>query len=130
MNYEGDIIAESLQNPQLLKTLPVTATRVESVTPEHRTPWLKRWTLHTLSIPPAQAGLLAEQLSHEIETKHHSWYIDFKNNTTHYIVFPDKVFKIDRSQPEQYEAAKAYGVALGIPAHQLINPSGVAPDMT
>lgn len=129
MDYTGDIIEESLQNPHLIKSLPIISTRVEPITPEHRTPWLKQWTLHSVSVPSTQAAWLAEQLSHEIETTHQAWFIDFKNDTTHYIIFPNRVFKIDRSHPEQYLEAKRYGIALGIPDYQLIDPSGIAPDM-
>ena len=119
MNYEGEIIEESLRNPAIIKLLHITSARVEPVTAVHRTPWLKQWTLHTVSVPPAQAEALAEQLSHEIETSHQAWYIDFKNSTTHYIIFSDKVFKIDRRKAGQYQAATDYGLTLGIPPYQL-----------
>jgi len=129
MDYEGTIIKESLKSPGILKTLPVISTRVEPITPEHQTPWLTQWTLHTVNIPLDQAGPVAERLSHEIETTHQAWFIDFKNDTIHYIIFPGKVFEIDRAQPEQYRAAKQYGLNLGIPGYQLIDPSGLAPDV-
>src|SRR5438045_737129 len=112
MDYQGEVIEESLKDPGIIKSLPVTTTRIEQVTERHRTPWLKQWTLHILSVPPAQAESLAEQLGHDIETSHQAWYIDSKNDTTHYIIFPDKVFKIDRAKTEQYEEAKAYGMTL------------------
>lgn len=119
MNLTGDIIEESLTDKDALTTVKVISARVEPVTPEHKTPWLKQWTLHTIEVPEAEAATAAERLSHAIETQHHSWYIDFKNDATHYVIFPGKVFKVDRSQPEQYRAVVSYGVKLGIPPYQL-----------
>lgn len=119
MSYKGDIIEESLDDKATLKTVNIISTRVESVTPEHKTPWLKQWTLHTIEVPEDEAEELAEKLSHAIETKNHSWYIDFKNDTTHYVIFPDKVFKVSRNDPEQYKPVVSYGTNLGIPRHQL-----------
>jgi hypothetical protein len=119
MDYEGVIIKESLKDPELLHSVQIVSTTIEPVTDAHETPWLKQWTLHTVIIPAARAGEIAESLSHELETEHDAWYIDFKNNTTHYIVFPGKVFKIDRTKADEYQAATSYGLTLGIPAYQL-----------
>ncbi|MFA6446381.1 MAG: hypothetical protein WCW14_04010, partial [Candidatus Paceibacterota bacterium] len=49
----------------------------------------------------------------------HPWYADFKNKKTHYIIFRDKVFKIDRTSKEQYDEVKRYGISLGIPPYQV-----------
>jgi len=119
MNYKGDIIEESLADTATLKTVDIISTRVEAVTPKHKTPWLKQWTLHTIEVPEDKAEELAEKLSHAIETKNQSWYIDFKNDTTHYVIFPDKVFRVSRNDPEQYKTVVSYGIKLGIPRHQL-----------
>lgn len=121
MSYKGDIIEESLADATTLKDITITASRVEMVTPGHQTPWLKQWTLHTIEVEDAKADALAEKLSHAIETKHqnHGWYIDFKNDSTHYIIFPNKVFRVDRARPEEYKPAVSHGTRLGIPRHQL-----------
>lgn len=42
------------------------------------------------------------------------WYIDLKNYDYHYIIFNDKIFKVDRDYPEQYEETKKYGMQRGI----------------
>ena len=34
------------------------------------------------------------------------WYIDLKNYDYHYIIFNDRIFKVDRDYPEQYEETK------------------------
>lgn len=122
MNYKGVIIEESLENKDVLKEVQVLDTKVEKVTDEHQTPWLKQWTLHTVEIPEKDADSIAEKISKSLDSGHGgSWYADFKNNTHHYIIFRNKVFFIDRNSKEQYDQAKQYGLSLGIPEYQLIN---------
>jgi hypothetical protein len=119
MSYKGVFIEESLADKATLEDVNIIATRVEVVTPDHKTPWLKQWTLHTIEVPEDKAATVAEKLSHAIETDHPSWYIDFKNDTTHFVIFPSKVFEIDRNNPEEYKPVVSYGAKLGIPRHQL-----------
>jgi hypothetical protein len=121
--YKGIIIEESLKNLSILDSVQVIDTEIEHVTEGFGTPWLKQWTLRTVVIKESEAGDFAESLSHAIETEHSSWFADFNNDTTHYIVFPDKVFVVDRSMPEQYEMARQYGLSLGLPRHQLNFPT-------
>ena len=118
MPYTGTIIEESLENTETLKALKVLSTKVEEVTEEHKTPWVKQWTLHQVEIQENQAELVADKLSHSLDPNH-SWYADFKNHDTHFIIFRDKVFKIDRAYPNEYLAVTEYGMKLGIPAYQL-----------
>jgi hypothetical protein len=118
MDYKGTIIEESLQDKNVLSAVEVLSTKVEPVTAEHKTPWLKQWTLHKVVIQEARAELVAEQLSHALESEH-VWYADFKNDSTHYIVYRNRVFRINRSAQEGYAPAREYGLALGIPDYQL-----------
>lgn len=119
MNYKGVIIEESLQNASTLEEIKILETKVEAITPEHKTPWLKHWTLHTIEVPEEIASKFAEKVSKTIETEHSAWYADYKNEKWHYIIFPDKVFKIDKTSAEQYKQAKQYGISLGIPEYQV-----------
>ena len=117
-NFKGIIIEESLANKSVLKKIKIIKTEVEKVTEEHQTPWLKQWTMHTVEIPENQADAVAKELSKSLDSKH-DWYADFKNETTHYIIFRNKVFKINRSKKKEYDAVVKYGVSLGIPEYQL-----------
>jgi hypothetical protein len=36
-----------------------------------------------------------------------------------FIIFKNKVFKIDRTSKEEYDKAKEYGISLGIPSYQV-----------
>lgn len=126
-NYTGVIIEESLEDKSVLQDLKILETKVEEATESHKTLWVKQWTLHTVEVPEdraspgagrPRAGEVAEKLSKSLDSQH-AWYADFKNDTTHFIIFRNKVFKIDRSSKEQYDAATAYGLTLGIPDYQL-----------
>jgi hypothetical protein len=120
MNYKGVIIEESLENKDVLKDIKILGTEVEEVTGKHKTPWLPQWTMHTIEIPEEGVGEIAEKISKSLDPKHgSSWYVDFKNDTHHYIIFRDKVFKINRGKREEYDEVKKYGVSLGIPDYQL-----------
>ncbi|MEN7982224.1 MAG: hypothetical protein ABFQ65_02165 [Nanoarchaeota archaeon] len=117
-NFSGIIIKESLENKNVLQKIKIIKTNIEKVTEEHKTPWIKQWTLHTVEILENQADEITKDLSKSLDSEH-SWYADFKNNKFHYIIFRNKVFKVDRSKPEQYNNVTKYGLALGIPNYQL-----------
>ena len=118
MSYRGTIIEESLQDKAILKEISILRTRVAKVTERDKTPWLEKWTLHTVEIPEEKAGEVAEELGQALESEH-SWYADFKNATHHYIIFRNKIFYIDRHNEEEYQQAREYGISLGIPKYQV-----------
>jgi len=119
-DYKDVIIEESLENKGILKKVKIISTKVEQVTDKHKTPWLSRWTLHTVEIPETEAKTVAEEISKSLDRAHGgSWYADFKNPETHYIIFRNKVFSVDRKSAEEYEEVKKYGMSLGIPDYQL-----------
>mgnify|MGYP001575017463 CR=1 FL=1 len=118
MDYKGVIIEESLENKSVLKEVKILETKVEEVTEEHKTPWIKQWTLHAVEIPENQAESIAEKISKALDSEH-DWYADFKNNIHHYIIFRNKIFFVDKQSKEQYDEAKKYGISLGIPEYQV-----------
>lgn len=119
MNYKGIIIEESLGDASILQDVKILTTKAEEVAEKHQTPWLTQWTLHTVEIPEEKANEFAEKVSRSFDTDHPIWYADFKNDTYHFIIFSNKVFKVDLKNPILYKDAKAYGVSLGIPDYQL-----------
>ncbi len=120
MPYRGVIIEESLEDKDVLKEVRILSTKVEPVTEKHKTPRIKQWTLHTVEIPEDKAAEISEKISKAIDAEHNgSWYADFKNDSFHFIIFRDKVFKVDRSKKEQYDEAIEFGLSLGIPDYQL-----------
>ena len=120
MNQKGVIIEESLENKDVLKDVVILSTKVEEVTEKHKTPWIKKWTLHTVEIPEEKADDIVKKLSDDLETEYTNWYADFKNKNYHYIVYSGgKVFKVDLKNPILYKDAKAHGISLGIPEYQV-----------
>ncbi len=117
-NFTGVIIEESLENKDVLQKVRIIKTKAEPVTEKHKTPWVKQWTLHTVEIFENQADEVAKELSQSLDSEH-SWYADFRDNHYHYIIFCNKVFKVDRSKSEQYKEVTKYGLTLGIPDYQL-----------
>jgi len=117
-NFIGMIIEESLKNKDILKKIKILKTKVEKVTDKHKTPWIKQWTLHTVEIIENQADIVVRDLSRSLDSKH-AWYADFKNDKFHYIIFYNKIFKVDRSNREHYGEVTKYGISLGIPDYQL-----------
>lgn len=118
MNYKGVIIEESLNDKSVLKEVKILDTEIEKITEEHRTPWIKQWTLHTVEIPEEEADKVVDRLSVDLD-KEHNWYADFKNDKYHYIIYRDKVFKVDLRNPVLYKDASEYGISLGIPEYQV-----------
>ncbi|MCL2540603.1 MAG: hypothetical protein FWE53_04235 [Firmicutes bacterium] len=118
--YSGVIIEESLKSTAVLNLVNILGTKACVVTAEHKTPWVKEWTMHTVEVPVDNALLAASMLAKALDTEHgHAWYADFKNKDAHYIIFSNKIFCVDRRSTKLYEEVKKYGIKLGIPAHQL-----------
>ncbi len=117
-NFKGIIIEESLENKDILQKIKIVKTNIEKVTEEHETPWIKQWTLHDVEISENEVDEIAEEISKCLDSKD-DWYSDFKNDHFHYIIFRNKIFKIDKLKPEGYEKVVKYGISLGIPNHQL-----------
>jgi hypothetical protein len=118
MNYTGVIIEESLENTTVLDMVEILNTRVAKVVEKHQTPWLEQWTLHDVEVSDKHADKIAKQLSESLESEH-EWYADFKNNEIHYIIFKNKIFKVNRENQAEYEAVTKYGISLGIPDYQV-----------
>ena len=118
MVYQGVIIKESLENKNVLRNVKIVKTKVEKVTDKHKTPWIKKWTLHNVEISEEYAEKIVEEISKSLDSKH-NWYADFKDGKTHFIIFRNKIFKIKRTSKEQYDKAKEYGISLGIPEYQV-----------
>ena len=116
--FKGVIIEESLENRSILSKIDIISTEVKQATEKYKTPWVKQWTLHNVDIAAGDADNIAQEISKALDSKH-NWYADFKNNETHYIIFRDKVFKINRNNVNQYNEATRYGISLGIPDYQV-----------
>lgn len=116
--FKGVIIEESLEDKTVLNLLKIISTKVKLVTEKYKTPWVKQWTLHDVEVETGEAESIAQEISKSLDSKH-NWYADYKNEYIHYIVFRNKVFKINRTKVEEYNEATKYGITLGIPDYQV-----------
>lgn len=120
MDYKGIIIEESLANSEILQELDIMRTTISAVTPKDETPWLDKWTMHLVSISENKIDKYTGELSKLIEIEHcGNWYCDFKNKQFHYVVFSNKVFKLDRTSKQDYDNMRQYALSIGLPEHQL-----------
>lgn len=117
--FQGIIIEESLVDKSILKKLKILSTEVEKVTTEHATPWIKNWTMHTVEILESDVEDVINKISSALDSTRCNWYADIKNEKYHYIIFKEKVFKVNRLRPDGYQKVVKYGMNLGIPLHQL-----------
>lgn len=63
---------------------------------------------------------LPKKISKSFDTNHFTnWFADYKNDRFHFIIFPNKVIKVDLNHPILYKETKSYGISLGIPNYQL-----------
>lgn len=120
MDYKGCIIEESLSDISIIKELEIINTHVSKTTKESGTPWLEKWTLQTVIIPENKIEEYSKRLSKLIDKKHISnWYCDFSNDKNHYVIFSDKIFKLDIKRREDYIEMRKYGIEIGVPEYQL-----------
>ena len=101
----------------------IASKNVQNVTEKHGTPNLSMWTMCIVEIDEEKVESVVLRLSSAIDDSgvNGTWYTDLKCEDFHYIIYPRKVFRVDRTKPEQYEEAKEYGLAQGIPEYQLPN---------
>jgi len=122
MNYRGVIIEESLINNSIINEFKIIQNEIELVTEKEGTPWLDKWTLYTVEIDEKSIEEYAQKLSKLLDMEHCSdWYCDFRNDKFHYVVFSNKVFKLDRNNKQDYINMQNYAISIGLPKHQLPN---------
>ncbi|MDP2925165.1 MAG: hypothetical protein Q8N99_02215 [Nanoarchaeota archaeon] len=92
MDYKGVIIEESLEDKSILKEVKIIKTKIEKVTFNYRTPWLKQWTIHTIEIPEEKIDEICKKIKKAFDSEH-NWYIDLKNNKYEITVFHDQIIK-------------------------------------
>jgi hypothetical protein len=120
MNYKGVIIEESLDDSIIIKELEVIETYVSKTTVREETPWLEQWTIQTVLIPENKINDYTKRLSELIDTNHcENWYCDFRNEEFHYVVFSNKIFKLDKNKKQDYHEMREYAIGIGLPEHQL-----------
>ena len=108
--YTGCIIEESLKDKTILNEFKI----LETITDDGTSYIVEAEDSEIDSIVlKLQAAMSDEKI----------WYADLKNYDYHYIIYNDRIFKVNRDFPEHYEEAKEYGLKRGIPEDYLPNKS-------
>jgi len=106
--YSGCIIDESIKNKSILDEFKIIDKSDDD------------GAIYIVEIDDSKINDIVPKVMHAmVEEK--VWYCDLKNYDYHYIIYNDKVFKVNRDYGEQYEEAKKYGLKRGIPECQLPN---------
>lgn len=108
--YTGCIIEESLKDKTILNEFNILETREDD------------GVSYIVEIEDSKVEEILPKLKKSMVDEP-IWYIDLKNYDYHYIIFNDKIFKVDRDYPEQYEKTKEYGLKRGILEEYLPNAS-------
>jgi hypothetical protein len=112
----GLLLKESLADPGVLDLLHITQTEQWQVSnPSADQPPV--WTALSFDCPVVQDDRIAEALSQAL--KQRGWFIDATSGETVYVIFPGRVFRYLNGDASEGEAARSYGISLGIPARQL-----------
>lgn len=109
-NYSGCIIEESIKDKSILDEFTIVETKDED------------GIMYIVEIDECKINEIVPKLQSAMVDEP-IWYIDLKNYDYHYIIFNDKIFKVDRDYPEQYEQTKEYGLKRGISEEYLPNAS-------
>lgn len=118
--FRGTIIQESLDNLNVLKECTIISTEISKVTEKHHTPHLTQWTKHKVEVYGVDnARKVAKAISKAFDTRHGSWYADYNDGDTVFIIYPNKIFEFKGSDQIEIQKARDYGIKQGIPEYQV-----------
>lgn len=109
-NYSGCLIEESLKDKSILDEFNIVETNIDD------------GISYIVEIDESKIEKIVPKLQSAM-VENAEWYCDLKCYDYHYIIYNDKIFKVNRDYPEQYEEAKEYGLKRGIPKDYLPNAS-------
>ncbi len=104
----GTIVEESLKDNRFLNELDIKSIHI---TDNHKPE--DRWHLYKVDISEQQIEALSGQLKSE------KWYAHFWDSQNILAVFPNKIFKFNRTDKSTWRPAIEYGLSIGIPEEQL-----------
>lgn len=105
--YEGLIIKESLENPDILKDMKILS---EETSPNDG------WNLYRVEITPEDFAPLSKTI------KPKKYYMHFWKGKEAVVIFRDKIFKFNHDDKESWKPIIEYGLTQDIPKEQLDFP--------
>jgi hypothetical protein len=118
----GTIILESLRAGTTLTGFPMVVREIGRGRPKLSSEQIAAgfptvWSGLEFEMPEERGGELALALSRGLDTI--GWYANFSSEAETFVIFPGRVFRYPRGNPQQRAEAQAHGRTLGVPAHQL-----------
>ncbi|WP_242606650.1 CHRD domain-containing protein [Protofrankia symbiont of Coriaria ruscifolia] len=118
----GVLIAESLRVGAVLDNLSLIVRKIQRLAPGNVTADQPPvWTLVFFGVADTETEALAAQLSEALDAP--GWYVDLHTAQESFIVFPGRVIRYRRGDPQGRAEAQEYGRAHGIPDSQLDWPT-------
>ncbi|ONH27540.1 CHRD domain-containing protein [Pseudofrankia asymbiotica] len=118
----GVLIAESLRAGTDLDDVSLIVRKIQRSAPGNVTADQPPvWTLVFFDVADTEAEALATQLSDALAAP--GWYVDLHTAQDSFIVFPGRVIRYRRGDPQGRAEAEEYGRAHGIPDSQLDWPT-------
>ncbi|CAO5191442.1 conserved hypothetical protein [Frankia sp. AiPs1] len=119
----GVLIAESLRTGTILDDLSLSVRKIQrSASGNATVDQPPVWTLIFFDIADTEAEALATQLSEALDDAP-VWYVDLHTAQETFIVFPNRVIRYLRGDPQGRAEAEEHGRAHGIPDSQLDWPA-------
>jgi hypothetical protein len=113
----GALIMESLRAGVILDDPGLVVRKLSRVSPAHVTAEQPAvWTLLEFGSDTAEPDLLAEQLSHALDSP--GWYANLYSDGQIYVIFPHRVFRYAREDDARHDQALAYAQSVGVPTQQ------------
>ncbi len=111
--YTGLIVEESLEDSRILNTFKILHVEItKDLKPEDR------WHIYTVEASQKEIEKLSKWIKPTL------WFVHFWRQNELLVVFPNKIFSLERSNEKNWKEAIGYGLALGIPRKQLNFKSG------
>ncbi|MBX4210512.1 hypothetical protein KW783_00880 [Candidatus Parcubacteria bacterium] len=106
-DYKGNIIEESLTDPNILESVETTILKItREENPSNR------WHIHTVKVVKEDIDKLSKFLRP-------GWYMHFWKNKKVIVVYKSKTFEFDFDDKSAWTSAIHYGLSVGIPEEQL-----------
>ena len=112
----GLLLKESLADLRVLDRLRITRTEtwnVANVSADQPSVW----TALSFEVDDAEADAIVAELSYALKSP--GWYIDAQLGDEMIVIFPDRIFRYQRSDQTGKAEAQAYAGTIGIPSSQI-----------
>jgi len=115
---KGTLIAESLRVGSKLAGIPLVVREIRRSAVDGVPAYQPGvWTVIEFDADDCDAEVLASDLA--VILAEPGWYVNYSSATETFVVYPGRIFRYPRGDPEGRREAQSYGRILGVPEPQL-----------